>query len=207
MKEFSIPGELLGEVVLSENDIRTAEERLAERIMVDFAGQVPVIMCVKEGAKYFFDDLCALLDASKFNYEKAWIVTSSYYGNTSSGNVRVGSYEGPSVKYRNVIVVEDVIDTALTMKRLMQHMADEGAQGVDACALLFKKRPQNLIWRIFGLRAGLGMPHIRYTGAYIPNQFVVGKGLDYDGYGRAGTEVRVLPPAGQAWVDAQKGKG
>ena len=203
MKEMQVPGELLGDVVLSRKAITVAEKRLAEKIIMDYAGTVPIVMCVKEGAKYFFDDLCKLLNTADFAYEKAWIATSSYEKNTSSGKVRIGSYEGPSVKRRRVIVVEDIIDTALTIRKLMDHLTMEGAHSVDACTLLFKKRPQNLFWRLMGLRACLGMPRIRYVGAFIPDKFVVGKGLDYDGYGRIGEAVRILPLAGQAWVDEQ----
>ena len=203
MEGLLIPGDKLGKVIISKEYIEAREARLVEAICRDHADANPILMCVKEGAKYFFDDLCWLLEQKDFKFEKAWITTSSYSGNSSTGSVQVSDYQGPDMADRHVIIVEDIVDTALTIKMLADYLRTQGVAGFDMCALLFKKRKQNLLWRIMGLRSCFGFPKIRYVGAFIDNHFVVGKGLDYDNYGRGYEEVCILLPEGQAWVDEQ----
>lgn len=202
-----IPEDLLGDVILSKEHIEEREAWLANAICRDHTDTNPIIMCVKEGAKYFFDDLCALLEKQGLDFERAWITTSSYERNASTGSVHVGGYTGPDLQGRVVIIIEDIIDTALTIKVLAAHLISEGVSGHDTCALLFKKRLKNLLWRLMGLRSSFGYPRIKYVGAYIGDFFVVGKGLDYDNYGRGYEDVRILLPEGQAWVDAQSKNG
>lgn len=203
MNAHSIPGELLGEVLISKQKIIEREHTMADLIIKDNLDTNPIFLCVKQGAKYFFDDLCKILENKELIFDKAWISISSYERNASSGKVNVGEYSGPNLEGRKVIIVEDIIDTALTLKKLIRYLESEGVSEQDVCALLFKKRPENLFWRILGLRSCFGLPRIRYLGAFIPNYFVVGKGLDYADYGRTEEAVHILPPEGQAWVDEQ----
>ena len=118
MEGLWIPGDMLGEVIISKAYIEEREARLVDAICRDHADANPILMCVKEGAKYFFDDLCRLLEEKEFKFEKAWITTSSYSGNASTGSVQVRDYQGPDMAGRHVIIVEDIVDTALTIKML-----------------------------------------------------------------------------------------
>ena len=201
-----IPEDLLGTVLVPKKLIIERENTLAEQIYQDNIKSFPVLLCVKEGAKYFFNDLCDLLSSKKLKFDKAWISTSSYEKGESTGDVKISEYTGPDLKGRKVIIIEDIIDTALTIKRLVTHLESQGISLYEVAVLLFKKRPQNLVWRLFGLRACFGMPRIKYVGFQIPKKFVVGKGLDYENFGRKGEEIRVLTQKGQYWVDEQKGK-
>jgi len=207
MREKLIPATLLGEVIVTKAQIEVKEVELTSRITRDLAGQNPIILCVKEGARYFFDDLCAQLQDQDFQFERAWIKTSSYDGNASVGNVTITDYQGPPLENRTVVIVEDIIDTALTVKVLADHLYKNGAVRVETCALLFKKRRQNWLWRKIGLCPLFGYPRIRYVGFFMDDHFVVGKGLDYDDYGRAHEEVSILLPDGQKWVDGENKGG
>jgi hypoxanthine phosphoribosyltransferase len=206
MAEKTIPQEFLGDTLVSKATIIAREKALAEKIQKDLAGRHPILLCVKEGARFFFDDLCALLEAAEYPFQRAYVKTSSYAGNLSSGKVMIEGYRGPSVYGRTVVIVEDIIDTALTVKALAHHLREQGAVRVETCVLLFKKRPMNLLWRMTGLRKRFGYPRIRYVGSFIDNHFVVGKGLDYDDYGRTHEAVYKLMTKGQEWVDQQNKK-
>lgn len=206
MPEKLIPHQYLGEVLVSQVTIRSRENELAEKIRRDLAGMHPILLCVKEGARFFFDDLCALMEEADFPHERAYVRTSSYSGNKSSGQVNITDYRGPNVYGRTIVIVEDIIDTALTVRALANHLREQGAVRVETCVLLFKKRPANLLWRMTGLRRAFGFPRIRYVGTAIADHFVVGKGLDYDDFGREHDAVQVLLPDGQLWVDQQNSK-
>ena len=203
MADKLIPHQYLGDVLVSKESIRAREAALAERIRKDLAGMHPILLCVKEGARFFFDDLCALLEEAEYPFERAYVKASSYYGNESAGQVDIAGYRGPNVYGRTIVIVEDIIDTAVTIKALASHLREKGAVRVETCVLLFKKRMVNWLWRMTGLRNTFGFPRIRYVGCFIDNHFVVGKGLDYDDFGRAHEAVYKLMKDGQEWVDQQ----
>lgn len=206
MSEKLIPESLLGDVIVTKEEIAIRAKVLADQMRRDLDGLNPIMLCVKEGARFFFDDLCDLMKKESFQFEQAWIKTSSYFGNASVGNVTIKDYQGPDLAGRTVVIVEDIIDTALTVKALADHLYQSRAARVETCALLFKKRRQNWLWRKTGLRAVLGYPRIRYVGFFMGDHFVVGKGLDYDDYGREFNEVHVLLPDGQKWVDGKNNR-
>jgi len=203
MSEKLIPESLLGDVIVTKEQIEAREAVLADQLVCDLDGQNPIMLCVKEGARFFFDDLCEQMQERSFQFERAWIKTSSYFGNASVGNVTIKDYQGPDLTGRTVVIVEDIIDTALTVKALADHLYQSQAAQVETCALLFKKRRQNWLWRKTGLRAVFRYPRIRYIGFFMGDHFVVGKGLDYDDYGREFKAVHVLLPDGQKWVDGK----
>ena len=169
MEGLLIPGDKLGKVIISKEYIEAREARLVEAICRDHADANPILMCVKEGAKYFFDDLCWLLEQKDFKFEKAWITTSSYSGNSSTGSVQVSDYQGPDMADRHVIIVEDIVDTGLTMSKLFDTIHAKSPNSIKLASLLYKpSRSEHKV-------------KIDYLAFTIEDQFVIGYGLDYAG--------------------------
>lgn len=154
---------------LGEMEVQRAVESIARQMNADNSGRTPLIVVVLNGAFVFGADLFKKLT---FDCEVAFIRVSSYRGTASTGEVKEEMPLGADVKGRDVIVVEDIVDSGLTMDRLRSRMLDAGARSVSLCTLLFKPE------------AFQGMYELKYVGIEIPDRFVVGYGLDYDGLGR-----------------------
>ncbi|NLN70703.1 MAG: hypothetical protein GX142_07980 [Chloroflexi bacterium] len=206
MGSFSIPEEYLGEFVASQERIQSVVKRLAKEMFysIDYYSKVPVLLCLREGAAPFHRDLIDELRKLSFDFESAWLKTRHYYrGTEGSGEVKVISYEGPELTDRLVIIVEDIIDSSATIVRVCNYLDEERVARRNICTFLFKERPENIEWRDTGLNGYRHLPEVRHVGLFIEPLFVVGYGLDYREFGRSGKEIRVLTPAGQAWVDQQ----
>ncbi len=146
---------------------RVAE--IGEAISKDLAGERPLFIAVLNGSFVFAADL---LRSVSIPCEISFVKLASYEGTSSTGNVKrlIGLNE--DIKDRTVVIVEDIIDSGLTMKQLLETLDESGAKEVKIAALLVK--PDNL-------KVDLD---IAYTCFEIPNDFIVGYGLDYDGEGR-----------------------
>lgn len=205
MGSLSVPEHLLGDVVVSEERIQSTVKRITKEIYYgrDYVDQVPVLLCVKNGAIPFFDDLCRELSLLSFSYDSTEIDAHSYDLGLSSGKVDISLSSESDLKNRLVIIVEDIIDTSETMVRICEYLDNEQVVQRNVCTLLFKERPENIEWRKAGLYGYGNLPEVRHVGVFIDPLFVVGYGLDYRQYGRDGKEVRVLTPKGQAWIDSQ----
>jgi len=201
----SIPADLLGEVIVSQDKIGLIVNRVAKNIFYsrDYIDNLPILLCLREGALPFFNDLKKELDQLHFAYDSAELTAKSYKGAQSSGSVEITAYTGPLLKGRSVIIVEDVIDSSNTIVAIFQYLLAQGVRKQDICTLLFKEKPENSEWRKTGLDGFKKYPEIRYVGLFIPDQFIVGYGLDYRNFGRDCKDIRVLTPQGQAWVNAQ----
>lgn len=149
---------------------------LAHEITEAYRGRTPHLLCVLKGASIFYMKLIDMLHqaaarlgspahAVPFTFD--FIRVKSYEGTESSGHVRIDGVEPAKLAGRHVIVVEDIIDTGLSMRSLLP-MLREHAASVEVCTLLEKRTSRSC-----GLRA-------RYTGFSIPDHFVIGFGLDYD---------------------------
>jgi len=154
---------------LGEAEIQRAVGSIAELMNADYAGRTPLIVVVLNGAFVFGAELFKRLT---FDCEIAFIRVSSYRGTSSTGEVREEMPLGADVSGRDVIVVEDIVDSGLTMDNLRSGMTAAGARSVALCTLLFKPD------------AFQGLYDLKYVGIRIPDRFVVGYGLDYDGLGR-----------------------
>lgn len=154
---------------LDEAEIQRAVGSIAEHMNMDYAGKTPLIVVVLNGAFIFGAELFKQLT---FDCEIAFIRVSSYRGTASTGEVREEMPLGTDVNNRDVIVVEDIVDSGLTMDNLRIRMAAAGATSVALCTMLFKPD------------AFQGVYDLKYVGIEIPDRFVVGYGLDYDGLGR-----------------------
>ncbi len=200
-----IPENMLGEIIVDRNKIGLIVNRVAKNIYYsrDYINNVPVLLCLREGAVPFFTDLKKELDLLHFTYDSAELSAKSYKGSHSSGEVEITSYSGPSLHDRLVIIVEDVIDSSTTIIAIYNYLVSQAVRQQDICTLLFKEKPENSEWRKKGLDGFNTYPEIRYVGLFIPDQFIVGFGLDYRNFGRDCKDIRVLTPQGQGWVDTQ----
>ncbi|TNF29886.1 MAG: hypoxanthine phosphoribosyltransferase [Bacteroidetes bacterium] len=154
---------------IAEDEVQQVVRGLAERLNEKFAGRTPLFVVVLNGAFMFGSDLIKLIDVS---CEVSFLRVSSYRGTASTGEVKELMPIGTDVAGRDVILLEDIVDTGKTMGEIKQKMLDKGANSVSICTLLFKPD------------AFQGSYRIEYIGKEIPDRFVVGYGLDYDGLGR-----------------------
>lgn len=156
-------------VSIPEAEILEQVRRVAGEINRDFAGREPVFLAVLNGSFVFAADL---LREVKLPSQISFIKLASYEGTASSGAVKELVGLNADIAGRDVIIVEDIIDSGLTMEYLTGLLAQRHPHSVSVCTLLLK--PGNL-------KVDLD---IRYKCFSIPNDFIVGYGLDYDGYGR-----------------------
>jgi hypoxanthine phosphoribosyltransferase len=158
------------EPLLSEEKIRARVKELGAQISKDCAGQDVVAVCILKGSIVFYSDLIRAVD---LDLGCDYLGASSYRGSMkSSGEVRITLDLSYSVKDRNILLVEDIVDTGITLDYLKRVLTNRGAKSVKIAALLSKPKAHQV-------KVG-----IDYLGFEIGNEFVVGYGLDYQGYYR-----------------------
>lgn len=162
------------DLFLTEQDIRTRVSDLGQRIGQDYENKHPLFLVVLNGAFMFAADL---VRACQIESELAFIKLSSYRGLSTTGRVETLMGLTVPVEGRHVIIVEDIIDSGKTMSALMPDLLRQNPDSVSIAALLLK--PECLERPV----------HIEYLGFEIPDKFVVGYGLDYDGLGRSWPSV------------------
>jgi hypoxanthine phosphoribosyltransferase len=152
-------------VLLSESEIQNRVTELAGEIERDYEGRDLLLVGVLKGAVMVMADLSRALNC---HVESDWMAVSSYgSGTKSSGVVRILKDLDTDLTGRHVLVVEDIIDTGLTLSWLVSNLRSRGPASVEICALL--RKPE----------AAKTSVDIRYVGFDIPNEFVVGYGLDF----------------------------
>ncbi len=154
---------------IPESEIQAAVRRVAEDINRDIADKNPLFICVLNGAFMFAGDLMKTIN---FPCEITFIKLASYDGLYTSGTVKEIIGLNESVVGRNVVVVEDIVDTGITMERILESLRAKGANSIRVATFL--QKPDALQREIT----------VDYVAMKIPNDFIVGYGLDYDGYGR-----------------------
>jgi len=160
--EFSNPNL---EVMISEEQIRTRIKELGAEITRDYAGRNPLLIGVLKGACFFLSDLMRAID-TRVGIE--FMAISSYGSSTrTSGEVRIMKDLDVPIEGRDILVVEDIVDTGLTLSYLLSNLESRGAASVKLAALLdkFERRQKEV--------------KIDYLGFKIPDEFVVGYGLDF----------------------------
>lgn len=162
------------ELFIPEKEIKKAIAKMAERLRTDLEGTRPLFVGILNGAFMFTAELMAQLNAS---YEISFARYSSYKGTRTTGVVREIMPVQADVKGRTVILLEDIIDTGFTMQYVMDKIRQDGAADVKLATMLFK--PDSLKCNL--------KPD--YVGLEIPNDFIVGYGLDYDELGRAYRDI------------------
>ena len=170
----------LSEVLYSADEINARVAELAARIDADYAGRDLLIIGVLNGAIMVVSDLQR---AMKSHVEMDWMAVSSYgSGTQSSGVVRILKDLGTDIEGRDVMVVEDIIDTGLTLSYLISNLASRRPASLEIMAMFRKPDATQM-----------DVP-VRYVGFDIPNKFVVGYGLDYAGKYRNLRDLAILAP-------------
>lgn len=159
---------------ITEQQILAAVRQIADKINQDYAGKTPLIVPILNGSFMFASDLVKELTCP---CEISFIKASSYRGTSSTGELTSLIGINEDVKGRDIILVEDIIDTGHTLAKIVPSTEALGPASVKVATLLFKPK---------ALKADL---RIDYVGLEIPNEFIVGYGLDYDGLGRNLREI------------------
>jgi hypoxanthine phosphoribosyltransferase len=156
----------VGEVIVTPDELQRRVAELAEEITRDYAGRDLFMMGVLKGAVFFVADLVRQIDLP---CELDFMAVSSYGSLTdSSGVVRILKDLDAPIENRDVLIVEDIVDSGLTLGYLLRSLRSRNPRSLEVCALLVKPH-----------RRRVELP-IRYVGFEIPNRFVVGYGLDLD---------------------------
>jgi hypoxanthine phosphoribosyltransferase len=170
----------LTEVLFTEEQIHSKIAELCRAIEADYAGQRVLLVGVLRGAVMVMADLAREL---KLHIDMDWMAVSSYgAGTQSSGVVRILKDLDSDLHGRKVLIVEDIIDSGLTLSWLKKNLQTRGADSVEICALL--RKPE----------AAKVQVDVKYVGFDIPNAFVVGYGLDYAEKYRNLRGIGVLAP-------------
>ncbi len=172
------PSETLGPVLLDGRTIRNRIDEMGVQITRDYAGRVPHLVGILKGACIFHADLARAIDLPvSFDF----IAAASYgSGDTSSGEVRLRLDLEESPEGRHILLVEDIVDTGLTLHSLVRRLEARKPESLKIIALLNKPA-----------RRRIEVP-LDYVGFDIPDAFVVGYGLDYDQRYRNLQDIRVL---------------
>jgi hypoxanthine phosphoribosyltransferase len=153
-------------VLVSEEEIKDITKRLGKQLSEDYKDKFPLVIGLLKGCVPFMGNLLTEMD---IHLEIGFMDVSSYHGGIqSSGDIKIGKDIGIPVQDRDIIIAEDIVDTGRTLHVIMDLLKYRGAKSVEIVTLLDKPAG-----RVVELEA-------KYVGTTIPNEFVVGYGLDYD---------------------------
>jgi hypoxanthine phosphoribosyltransferase len=174
-------GEDLAEILIDEATVQARVAELAARISRDYAGKTPLLICVLKGGVAFLVDLMRTLTVP---HEIDFMAISSYGGRRteSSGVVQIVMDLSASIEGRDVLIVEDIIDSGRTLDYMLRMLGTRNPASLRVCVLLTKPS-----------RREIDVP-LDYVGFEIPDKFVVGYGLDFDERYRHLPFVGVLKP-------------
>lgn len=157
------------DLFLTQEEIENAIDKIAKQIAIDLSGKNPLFLCVLNGAFMFASELMKRMqEPSQISFVKV----ASYDGMEPKGSIKnlIGLSE--DIKERTIVILEDIVDTGFTMKKMLEDLQKQSPASVYIASLLFK--PEALQTDI----------KVDYAALSIPPDFIVGYGLDYDGYGR-----------------------
>jgi hypoxanthine phosphoribosyltransferase len=155
--------------LIEEAKIQNRVEEIGAELTKKFKGEGVVAVCVLKGSFVFFSDLIREID---LDITCDFLAVSSYNGMQSSGEVKLNLDLNQSIEGKNVILVEDIVDTGLTMNYLKEQLQSRKPKSLTTVSLLFKPKALKIDCKL------------DYSGFEIGNEFVVGYGLDYQGYYR-----------------------
>lgn len=168
------------QILVDEQQLARRVKELGEEISRDYAGRPLVLVCILRGAVIFMADL---LRAIRIPVTIDFMAISSYGNNVkSSGVVRILKDLDGSIEGKDVLIVEDIIDSGLTLAYLLENLRSRRPNSLEVCVLLDKQVPRKV-----------SLP-VRYKGFAIPDAFVVGYGLDYAERYRNLPYVGILKP-------------
>ena len=156
---------VLDRVLFSQEQLKERIAQLGRQISADYKGKQPLFVGILRGSIMFYADL---LREISIDCNMDFMCLSSYCGTNSTGEVRTMLDLRESIKNRHIVVVEDIVDTGLTLDYLMKNLSHRGAASIEICCLLDK--PANRKVEV----------HPKYVGFQIENEFVIGYGLDYN---------------------------
>lgn len=165
------------ETSITEAEIKARVKAVADRINRDMAGRNPLLLAVLNGSFVFAADLMRMLTIP---CEISFVKLASYQGTTSTGAIKEVIGINEDLEGRTVIIVEDIVESGLTMKRMIETLGTRKPASVHICTLLLKPGK---------LKVDL---NIEYAAMEIPNDFIVGYGLDYDQQGRNLADIYTL---------------
>ena len=152
-------------VMISEEEVNEKIRAMGEQISKDYAGKEIHMICVLKGGVFFMCELAKRIDVP---VSLDFMAVSSYGGDTkSSGVVKIVKDLDESIQGKDVLVVEDIVDSGRTLSALMEMLRERGPKSLQLCTLLDK--PDRRVIPV----------EVNYTGFTIPDEFVVGYGLDY----------------------------
>ncbi len=167
-------------VLISRDQIQNAVARMGAEISRDFAGKTPLLVSVLKGAFVFMADLVRCIDI-ECNLD--FMAVSSYGSGTHTlGEVRIIKDLDTNIENRHVIIVEDILDSGITLSNLLTLLTARKPASLSVCALFDKPERHKADVRL------------DYMGIVVPNEFIVGYGLDYDEKYRNLPDVCVLKP-------------
>lgn len=154
---------ILERVLITEEQINTANKRLGEQITKDYEGKDLVLVGLLKGCIPFLSDVAKHINLP---VEQQYMILSSYHGGTTSTELQVKYDLEIPIAGRHILLVEDIVDSGQTVERVMSMLKSRGAQSIEILTLLNKTANNNLA--------------PKYVGFEIPNEFVVGYGLDFE---------------------------
>ncbi|MFA4045884.1 hypoxanthine phosphoribosyltransferase [Prevotella sp. PCHR] len=160
-----------------EEEILKRVKAVADRINTDMAGKNPLLLAVLNGSFMFAADLMRMITIP---CEISFVKLASYQGTTSTGEIKEVIGINEDLAGRTVIIVEDIVESGLTMKRMIDTLGTRNPESIHICTLLLK--PEKLKINL----------NIEYAAMEIPNDFIVGYGLDYDQQGRNLRDIYTL---------------
>jgi hypoxanthine phosphoribosyltransferase len=169
MKTIAV-GDRTFEIMIENDNINKRTRLLGIQLNLDYENRRPIFIGVLNGSFLFMADL---LKEMEIDCEVGFIRVSSYHGTESSGTIKEVFGMPQDLGGRNIILVEDIVDTGFTLKYILEKVYLQEPASVSVCTLLYK--PDAIQTEI---------KELEYIGFEIPNEFVVGYGLDYDGLGR-----------------------
>ena len=184
---LSSGGYAAGRLLISEEDLQARIRALGREITADYAGRAPLLVGVLKGAFMFMSDLARAIDLP---VEFDFMAVSSYGHSTrSSGVVRIVKDLDLDLADRDVIIVEDIIDSGLTLNYLRRNLLARNPASLEVCALLVRENHR------------MDGSILRYEGFRVPSDFLVGYGLDVNERFRNLSDIRVVASAPDADAD------
>ena len=178
MKRITIKDKTF-ETSMPEAEIKNRVKELAQQMSRDLEGKNPLFLAVLNGAFIFAADL---MREMTIPCEISFVKLASYQGTTSTGTIHEVIGINENLSGRTVVIVEDIVESGLTIKRMMEQLGTRNPASVQVCTLFFK--PERL-------KEDLKLDYVAFE---IPNDFILGYGLDYDQQGRGLRDLYVLAP-------------
>jgi len=166
-------------MLLSESEIKKRVKELADIISKDYKDKTPIFIGILNGSYVFMADLLRELSISA---EVDFVKIRSYEGDSSTGTIKFRKDISADIDDRDIIIVEDIVDSGFTINFLVNRLKESGPKSVSVATILFKKEVAKLDFEI------------DYVGFEIPPEFVVGYGLDHDEKYRNLKDVMVMEP-------------